>query len=302
MSTEAINPEELAVIQQKLDAISSEHSVRILMAVESGSRAWGFASTDSDYDVRFIYCRSPEAYLDIHLDSRSLPDHIEDTKDAPFDIVGWDIRKAMSLLLKANITPLEWSASKIKYIENSDLENEFSRIAQFINPYSLFRHHLALADQASKVMLSANILNADADVIRKANFINPKKMLYALRSYLSCEWILDDRKPMLIPVDIHELARTQSVDFKVALNSLIANKGDRVESEYCIADPMLLEYCSTTKRNYSGLTENYVREKVALKTDSCEQIATQDLFDSVNTYLRKVINEPLRTRNVLRIS
>lgn len=298
----SISPCALATITQKLEDISTAHSVRILMAVESGSRAWGFSSTNSDYDVRFIYCRSPEAYLDIHPNSRTVPDHIEDTKDEPFDIVGWDIRKAMALLLKGNITPLEWAASEIKYIENSDLETELSRISSFINPFSLFRHHLALADQASGVMLSAYILNAEDDIVRPADFVNPKKMLYALRSYLSCDWILDAQKPTFIPVNIHELVKTQGAAFKDALDALIKAKSLRKESEYCIAGHILREYCQNKPLAYKKLSEKDVRSITDLKADKYTEIDTQTLFDGVNSYIRKEIGKLTQVRNGLRVS
>ena len=55
-----------ALIQEKLHEIEKRENCRILLAVESGSRAWGFASPDSDYDVRFIYVRDKESYHNLH--------------------------------------------------------------------------------------------------------------------------------------------------------------------------------------------------------------------------------------------
>ena len=78
-------------IQENLDAIEERYKVKILLAVESGSRAWGFASPDSDYDVRFIYMHRAEEYLRID----AMKDVIEWQLDEVLDINGWDLRKAL---------------------------------------------------------------------------------------------------------------------------------------------------------------------------------------------------------------
>ncbi len=102
-------------ILNKLDLIEEEESVKILYAVESGSRAWGFESTDSDYDVRFIYIHKPEWYLSI--DERR--DVIERPINNLLDFSGWDIKKALKLFRKSNPPLLEWIRSPILYLEQS---------------------------------------------------------------------------------------------------------------------------------------------------------------------------------------
>ena len=87
----------------------------VLYACESGSRAWGFASTDSDYDVRFLYLRRPSWYLSIDLEARR--DVIERPIDDELDVSGWDLRKALKLFLKSNPPLLEWLGSPIVYRE-----------------------------------------------------------------------------------------------------------------------------------------------------------------------------------------
>jgi len=99
------------IIQKKLLQIEKEHSVKILYAVESGSRAWGFESTDSDYDVRFIYANPKNWYLNI-LPKR---DVIEYPINDEFDYSGWDLRKALFLLNKSNPVLFEWLKSPIVY-------------------------------------------------------------------------------------------------------------------------------------------------------------------------------------------
>ena len=103
-------------IEQKLLDIEKKENVRILYAVESGSRAWGFASPDSDYDVRFIYIRNKEDYLKLNEPN----DFIEWQLDEVFDISGWDIKKALQLLYKSNPTLFEWINSPIVYKETKE--------------------------------------------------------------------------------------------------------------------------------------------------------------------------------------
>lgn len=101
------------LICKKLQEIEKKENVKILLAVESGSRAWGFESPDSDYDVRFIYVRQKEDYLRL--------DKIRDVIELPLndvlDMNGWDLQKALRLLHKSNPTLFEWLASPIVYLE-----------------------------------------------------------------------------------------------------------------------------------------------------------------------------------------
>ena len=82
-------------IQISLDEVEQSCDVEILLAVESGSRAWGFASPDSDYDVRFIYLQRPENYI-----------RIDDDKD----YIDWELDEEIRIL---------WSGrSHRSFIEN----------------------------------------------------------------------------------------------------------------------------------------------------------------------------------------
>jgi len=101
-----------AHILSELRNLEVREDVRILFAVESGSRAWGFASPDSDFDVRFVYARRQDWYLSL-LPGR---DVIELPLIGDDDINGWDIRKALNLALKPNPVLLEWLSSPIQYI------------------------------------------------------------------------------------------------------------------------------------------------------------------------------------------
>jgi len=166
------------IIPAKLQEIEQQEQVRILHCVESGSRAWGFASPDSDYDVRFIYVHRPEEYLRID----TMKDVIEWQLDDTLDINGWDIKKALGLLHKSNPTLFEWNASPIVY----KTTEEWPRISDIINRYFVAKsglyHYLNTAKSNYKEYLMG-------DTVRY------KKYFYVLRPLLACKWILSEGTP-----------------------------------------------------------------------------------------------------------
>ena len=121
-------------ILKELKKIEEKENVKIIMAIESGSRAWGFASPDSDYDVRFIYVRKMEDYLKLE----GIRDVIEWQLDETLDINGWDIKKALQLLHKSNPTVFEWCASPIVYMERE----EFLVLKELLPKYFLIKKSL----------------------------------------------------------------------------------------------------------------------------------------------------------------
>ncbi len=107
-----------AEILRRLAATEAAHQVRIVLAIESGSRAWGFASPNSDFDVRFIYVAPPEWYLAVDLEEKR--DVIEYPIVDDIDLNGWDLRKALRLFTKSNPALVEWIQSPIRYLERND--------------------------------------------------------------------------------------------------------------------------------------------------------------------------------------
>ena len=131
-------------ILRRLRAAEIEHDVRILYACESGSRAWGFASPDSDYDVRFIYVRKPDWYLSFDIEQRR--DVIEYAITDEIDCGGWDIRKALYLLTRTNGALIEWLNSPVKYIETDSFAESLRVIApKVMNPVALCYHYSHMA-------------------------------------------------------------------------------------------------------------------------------------------------------------
>ena len=165
-------------ILEKLDEIEKRENIRILHCVESGSRAWGFASPDSDYDVRFIYVRPKEFYL--RLDKTR--DVIEWQLDDTLDINGWDIRKSLILLNKSNPTLFEWCFSPIVYKTTDEWQKLSGMINRFFVPRSGVNHYLSTAKSNYRVYL-----NGETVIF--------KKYFYILRPILACKWILAEGTP-----------------------------------------------------------------------------------------------------------
>ena len=165
-------------ILEKLDVIEKRESIKILHCIESGSRAWGFASPDSDYDVRFIYVRPKNFYL--RLDRTD--DLIEWQLDDTLDISGWDLKKALILLHKSNPTLFEWNSSPIVYRTT----DEWQKISAVINRYFVAKsglyHYLSTAKRNYSEYL-------------KGETVKLKKYFYILRPLLACKWILAEGTP-----------------------------------------------------------------------------------------------------------
>ena len=167
-------PEIVGQIDQRLDDVCRDHRVRMLLAIESGSRAWGFPSPDSDYDCRFVFVRSVEDYLS----PWSRRDVIETPLDAVLDVNGWELGKALKLLLKGNAVILEWLRSPIVYCGEPEFRAELLDFALAFADRSLVgRHYLHLGERQRRVYFGD-----DKDVPLK-------KIFYALRPAAALRWL-----------------------------------------------------------------------------------------------------------------
>lgn len=129
-------------IKEQLRRIEDAENIKILLAVESGSRAWGFASPDSDYDVRFVYIRSLEDYL--RLDA--IRDVIELPIDDVLDINGWDLQKTLRLLHKSNPTLFEWFSSPIVYKKTEFSDKFRDLMMHYFSPKKTLYHYVSMAE------------------------------------------------------------------------------------------------------------------------------------------------------------
>jgi predicted nucleotidyltransferase len=202
-----------------LRSIEAEAQVRVLLAVESGSRAWGFASPDSDYDVRFIYVHQPVWYLTV-FESR---DVIEKMLPGELDVSGWDLRKSLRLFSKCNLALNEWLGSPVVYFEASGFRSELrTLIPMFFNPTRATHHYRSMAKQALSHLTSEN-------------HISIKKFLYAARALLACRWIRQHKSqpPTEFQVIVEHVA---SIDERTYLADLVARKRDTPEQGEIVLD------------------------------------------------------------------
>ena len=161
------------LILQKLEEIEQKESIKILHAVESGSRAWGFPSPDSDYDVRFIYVRNPEFYLKLEKTRDVIELPINDT----LDINGWDLNKTLRLLHSSNPTLFEWMSSSVVYRQTDFIDQLLPIMDNYFSCKSGLYHYLSMAEGNYRDYL-------------KGDMVRAKKYFYVLRPILACKWIL----------------------------------------------------------------------------------------------------------------
>ncbi len=246
------------IILEKLKEIEEKENVRIIHCIESGSRAWGFASPDSDYDVRYIYVRPREYYL--RLDKTR--DVIEWQLDDVLDINGWDIQKALRLLHKSNPTVFEWNNSPVIY-KTTDEWQEISRIiAEYFSSKSGLWHYLSMAKSNYRGYL-------------RTEQVKLKKYFYVLRPILACQWILDKKSPP--PMLFEELVRAEA-DEKIQgyIDSLLKMKINTPEKKLINR----IEELNTFIEEQLGLIE----EKIKELPEECEKN-----WDELNKIFLKII-------------
>lgn len=160
-------------IVAKVQRLAIHHGVRVLFAVESGSRGFGYESANSDYDVRFVYVRPASWYLSV----RERRDVIEYKDSDKLDIVGWDLRKALYQMARGNPQLGEWLHSPIAYIETDYLDDMMDLNKTYFNTRTAIFHYLHMA------LGNYNRYIKDRD--------NPqhKKYIYVARPFLACMMI-----------------------------------------------------------------------------------------------------------------
>jgi predicted nucleotidyltransferase len=161
-------------VQRYLQKIETEYNVGIIQAIESGSRAWGFTSPDSDYDVRFIYAHTRDWYSQL-VEER---DVIEIPISDELDIGGWDLRKALQLANKGNAIVQEWMTSPIVYKQSKQFDELHRIVKGAFNPITAFYHYRSMAKKAYSEIQSTKTKKL-------------KRFFYFARASLSAKWILE---------------------------------------------------------------------------------------------------------------
>lgn len=216
-------------ILSQLARIEAEEQVRVLFAVESGSRAWGFESANSDWDVRFVYVRRHEDYLRLD-DFRNV---IEQSLPNDLDVVGWDLQKALRLLHKCNPSIMEWLATGDLYREDKTLTSELrSLAAEYFQPVAARHHYWSMAQT-----------NFERNL--RGDTVSLKKYLYVIRPILACRWL--ESEPGWPAVRFEELVEKCLHEPKVreAVDRLIQSKKSAPESYAGPRDPVLHPWLAT---------------------------------------------------------
>jgi predicted nucleotidyltransferase len=187
------------------------------LAVESGSRAWGFASEDSDWDVRYIYIHRLEWYLKID----EQKDSQEEILPNDLDLSGWELKKALRLFRKSNPPMLEWLRSPIIYREQFSTAEKLRELSErYFNPKSCMYHYLSMAKGNFKEFL-------------QREKVRTKKYFYVLRPVLACDWIKN--RNAFPPMEFEKLLDSEVTDAKIRreIDELLKRKiaGDELKEE-----------------------------------------------------------------------
>lgn len=216
--------EVIEYIRAKLREVEKEHNINIIHAIESGSRAWGFPSKDSDYDVRFLYINNLDHYLSIDQkrDVIDTPIVLDDFLGVEFDMNGWDIKKAITLATRGNAVVNEWLSSPVQYIVN---EPYYGRLRDFIQE---------TADLRAYFYFYRNYMRDPWNSYSKESkqAIKIKQYCYVLRCALSLEWLETQMSPP--PMDLPSIFKGIEIDpeLRSEIDQLISNKAEATEADY----------------------------------------------------------------------
>ena len=203
-------------IMDQLRDIELANNVTVLYACESGSRGWGFASPDSDYDVRFIYVHRLPWYMQVSPQR----DVIEVPISGDLDINGWELRKALGLMKKGNATLIEWLDSPVVYRADEDFLAQMRQAAQQTHQAERsFHHYIHMARGNYRDYL-------------RGQTVRLKKYLYVLRPLLATLWVEQGRG--VAPIRFADLVDGLVTDIalQAAISELLLHKRSAKESEY----------------------------------------------------------------------
>jgi predicted nucleotidyltransferase len=255
-----IDPGIFSDVQNHFTEIEKKHNVVILQAIESGSRAWGFPSPDSDYDVRFIYAHPSDWYLQLTEER----DVIELPINDELDIAGWDLRKAFNLANKGNAVIQEWMISPIVYKQSDDYSHLFELISKAFNPISAYHHYRSMAKKA--------YLDIEQSEKKKL-----KRFFYFARATLSAKWILETQTmPRIVFADlVNELVSEKAMINEI--ESLVIQKAKESEQSLLEVPPAV----------YLIFTDMFkvLDEGVSLNSEASDLISNDDFRGFLNSRL-----------------
>lgn len=217
-------------IVERLHEIEKKYDVKVLLAVESGSRAWGFASKDSDYDVRFVYIHRKNWYLSL-VDGRDVIEEM--APDGILDFAGWDLRKALLLMSKCNSMFVEWLRSPVVYYKDSLFVHTMEKLSRpcFRRSYCMHHYyHMAVRH--------------DERYLEKRGF-ELKRFMYYLRGLLAAKWafVENDYPPVPFMKLVDALVTENSVHDELV--EMVRLKSESKEHDMTIVSDKLIEYSAS---------------------------------------------------------
>lgn len=253
-------------IKHELQRIETQNGVRVLLAVESGSRAWGFASTDSDWDVRYIYVHPTEWYLSIDQQKDSQGEILEND----IDLAGWELKKALRLFRKSNPPLLEWLQSPIVYLENFSTAQAMREMSEtYFSPRSCMYHYLSMAKGNFN------------EFLRGRELVKIKKYFYVLRPVLACDWIENKRTmpPMEFQILVDEIVTDPAL--RAEIDKLLVRKmaGEELTEEPAIG--VINDFLGRKIEDYS---------KIVGEIDTVDKPSTPRLDELFRSTLTEVWN------------
>lgn len=216
--------EMMLLVPEKLRQLEAEYGIRILYAVESGSRAWGTHAPHSDFDVRFIYIRPRVDYLRLE----QTRDVLEFPIEEDWDMCGWDLTKLLQLLHNANTQIYEWFASPVVYVDDGFSRRIAPLLEEYFSVKAGVKHYLSQHDKKQKQQ-------------ERAEQAKVKHYLYRLQHLSSARWILEHEKP--VPVDFETVTRNLPERLRQEAQALLGCKraGQKLMPHELWLDAWLLE-------------------------------------------------------------
>jgi predicted nucleotidyltransferase len=243
-----------------LQAVAGKYQVSIRYACESGSRAWGFPSPDSDFDIRFIYLHQRDWYLAVNEGD----DNIRVMPNELLDGSGWDFRKFLRLMHASNASVFEWLNSPIVYFEDQVFVDALRELAAgYFQPKKVMHHYLGIATS----MLEKEF---------QTDLVKIKKYFYVLRPVLSACWIAEHGTPP--PIDFYELLPLVQGNLPVhqAIQTLLKQKETALEGQQVPRVAVLDEFVAAEKERCETVARSMEKRPVT--------------WDAINDFYRKTLN------------
>ena len=248
-----------------LHELEKRHEIKILMAVNYGSRSFGYASAESDWDVRFIYVHRPEWYFSIVKEEDTIEMMLEEEH---LDIEGYDLKKALLLLAKTNPIESDWLHAKDYFVyDESFMEAMLSFESQCYNPHHAMYHFYSISVKHNQRYLDEEV--------------TLKRFIYYMRGLLSCRWVEQHKShPPVVVDELIDATITDNEKVRKAAHGILELKRMGKSNDLAIVDAELSEYVFEIKRYYEELLPRYLDTKPQVDIPAMSRFLMDMVFES----------------------